>query len=1675
MDDILGIRATIDASEVQQGANDFVQQITNMKQQTDTVVLALNNSISSVLQQVSEFGRTANGMSLSELSNSLSEAKANFVSLSEDIAKQRQIIADTTFELRDLQQAYAEAKSEGKGMVAQDLLQQIETYKQGIQGQKRELAELVNSQQQAKESIQQLSQAYQEAKNSNPSFESVTQGAQTAEERMKALKDSFDAFQASVTLSQQGINELGEQGAQAQTQGDEGQATITKTIETRYTNEGAEETAEKTQLVKDKIDEVSTSYARSLAASQTAFNEQKNLIGSLEGQIANLLQVMMQAAKSGDMGTATEAAKQIQVLEGQLTTAKSKLKEYQKCAEDAQKKLTDFANKTPEIEQRLENQSTAWGRLKDRFSMFGDRFGNWLKGDADKGKQAISQFTSIIDGMGIPLTKSIKGFSAMKKSAMRFIATPLGAALAAIVFVLKSVHTYLNKSAEGQKILAKVSAFLGSIMQSVTDIVIAFGKYFFKVFTGANTITNEFTTNFVKTFKSAFSAVKNLTVGFGTIFKGVWQIITGEIKEGWTSITSGISQMGTGVKDSISSITNTIKTQISAAKLGAKIIYGLFSDKELSKDLSNAFGNIGKNAMAAAEGATENLKLSKEADEAKERGLQIDTKVNDLKNKARQTTGKEKDDLLKQAKILQQQKYYGRDILDQKTGQIKHENGIYDVQKKQYDNLKRINGLHVRNLSALKAERQARMGLAQTQAQSIASMSMLVRMEAANLRSMKAAEKSAAKKAAADAKRKVNQDNKISSAEQKVYDTYDTNNQERTNAAVSVEEKIIKAKIAAMRDGYARTRAEREEQNEDELRQIEKQREAAIKAEKKRQRSEFDAIQALVKSKGGKAQKWDETMVDSHAIDAINGRFDQLSHFTSQKQQRTDRDELSSEYDKQAAEKGNRINKLLNDIERIDELIKNSDNEADKAELNKLRSRVQAQLDWVRQSKDAWNDYVQKYGSFQEKVAAINDKFEHDTINLSDEDPLKMRLERERDAAIQTLEAAEKLKDFDWMSAFGNLSKLSSDTLERVKEQLKEILDADNNLSVSDKSKLVDKYTKVQEQLDKNKTSWIGGAAGKLWNNALENKRLKQNYEEKRNIYDDAVLKNEEAQHNKKAADDILDNRKNNLNDYLKLQGSKKNADDLKGLDEQQALQVLQQSGVDTSKFGDSFGSLFKGFTGASDAAAQASAQASEAANAMQAAGQGLQGAEGAMGGGGGGGAATAEAIIKGVNQNVQSLNDLTKKYVGSNTQFAKGMEKFAESSQEATAAFDSLKNADFAGVILHLSNAFESLAQSIGGFFGYDNGIAAWEKEVDHYNRLSGIWSDLINKKSEYVNMSFGNGAVEAIEQVEGLYKAEETSAKKLMQTYLNIREIGHHSNSYKANKAIRKAGGYEEWSRLAGVSISQAKDLYLKDYTYEELLALKSAKNGEFWGSLDKDMQSYLETLLECKKNTEDFAQTTLEKLTGIKFDDMYQNFMSALSDMSKGADDFVNDFKNNMLKALIENQMGDEVKKWTEDFVNRYQAAVKSDGGKISETHAQQFRQEISEASNNFFHKRQDLANSIGQGNAASSGEQKKGFATASEESIEELSGRALAQTEALYSIHEQQLLDTAKLDNVNNSMLMLISIETQRNNWYDESINIQKTSVTHLANIEKNTNELFVISERLQKIEKNTRNI
>ena len=1610
----LGIRATIDADDIKTSAQQWVETITGMQSKTNEVVQGMNDSLSSLQKQVDEFGRTANGMSLSELSSQLNNSKAAFVSLGCDIRQQKDIIKETIADLGDLQRAYKRAKDEGNTRAADDLSKQIDNYKEGLAAQRRELNSMVAQQQAEKEKITELTQAYKELQSSKPTFDNVVNGAGTATERVQALKQSFAEFQNTLQNSQNAINGLSDESAKSTISGNQTVQEINKIVTTRYVAEGAEEVQAKNEQVEKGLKDIGASYAAAAATAQTAFSEQKNVIQALEGQIQNLNSIMQQAVKNGDMSSATEAAEQIKILEAQLTSAKEKLSELKEQASVANENLQDFGNLSSEIAQRVENQNTAWGRLKDRIKSVGLELRDFANDQGKKANTVLSSFKDTIDGMGLPMTKTISNFGKMTKAAIAFVTTPLGIVLGTIALALKAVHTWLHKSAEGQKVMASMSAYFGSIMSSITDIVIAFGNYLYKTFSGSNKAVNQFATNFVSAFKNAFHAVKDLAVGFGTIFKGVWQVLNGDLSKGWESMKEGVAQMGSGFSSAVRAISDTIKAQISGMKAGASVVYGMFQDKDLNKSLSKSFGNMFSNAKEASDRALKALQLSKETDQAKMRSLALDEQIAKGKEKIYTLTGKAKDEEIKRVKALEKEKYYGRDVIDQKTKQKRHEDGILDVQRKQYENLKATNALHTQTLGTLKAERQAHIGILQTEARAAASTRMLTRMEAANQRKMASQAKTAAKSA-------LNKSNAVTSAQGKINDVYMANADTRAAEAIKMEKAVEKAHIGAMSDGYARTKAEREAQNKDELNAIVQQQEAAIKAEKKRQKAEFEAEQALVKANGGKIQKWDETKIDKSEIDKINALYEQLFNFTEQSQTRKTNDELAAEYDKQQTERKQKINKLKADIAELEEQLHKVTNESEKAELKKLKDNAQAQLDWVSQSKDAWNEYYEKYGTFLEKRAALEEKFLHDTQGFDKDSPEYKFKQKEYENASKALEFEEIKKQLNWEDVFGDLSRLGKSALADLKKQLESLIENDKKLSIESIKTINEAINKVRSEQTK-KGFLIGGMFGSIKTFKVTSQKAKEAREQVERV-----------------AGGSLWRRYNNATTT----------------EEKASVRNEQVYDPVTGKLV-KFGYMLD----------RASKSVKEQTEAQKNATQSIKSV--------GNGFSTLSNVGKDVSNMLGKFGVTIPDGVG------KMFDGFGEIGS-AFEGFDLTKIGSFldVGNYIHaVTGVFSGIADVFGGIFsifGKGSGEKEYREELKHYNKLSDIWKDLIAKKQEYINLSFGDSAKKEIEDVLSLYKAEETSIKKLGLAYEQKRSWNAHSQGYRNDKSVDKKGGWKRWGELAGVTISSVNDFFTKDFTYEQLLNLKSADNGEFWASLDRETQDYLDKLIECKDGTEKFQETALEKLTGIKFDDMYSNFMSALSDMSKGADDFVQDFKNNMLKALIENTMGDEVKEWMDDYVKRYQAAVKSDGGKISEVNAQKFRQELAEASNNFFNERQQIANSIGQGSAASSGEQKQGFATASEDSIEELSGRALAQTEALYQIRDQQLLDASTITSIDNNLMQIVVIENKRNAYYDETLELHRNSVSHLAAIERNTNELYSMNEKLTKIERNTRNI
>lgn len=1612
IDGALGIRATIDADDIKTSAQQWVDTITGMQSKTNEVVQGMNDSLSSLQKQVDEFGKAASGMSLSELASQLDSSKAAFVSLGDDIRQQREIIKETTADLGDLQRAYKEAKNEGNTSASDEMSKQIDNYKEGLAAQRRELNSMVAQQQAEKDKITELTQAYKELQSSQPTFENIVNGAGTAAERVQALRDSFANFQTSLQSSQDAVTGLSQESAKSTAAGDSGMADISKTISTRYIVEGADEVQQKSQDVANGLKNVEASYASAAATATTAYSEQKNVISALEGQIQNLQNIMQGAVKAGDMSSAAEAATQIQTLQVQLTQAKENLGQLQQQAQGAQDTLNNFGAVSAGVSQKVEEQSTTWGRLKDKFSSVGQGLSNFASKQVEGAKGALSSLTNTVDGMGIPLSKTITNFGKMTKAAMAFVATPLGMILGAVALALKAVHTWLNKSAEGQKVMAQVSAFFGSIMGSVTDIVIAFGKYLFKTFTGGNKAVSEFISAFVTQFKTGFSAVKNLVVGFGTIFKGVWQIITGEISEGWTTLKEGVSQMGTGLLDAGKNVINQIKTAVAGIKATVSVVSGMFTDNELGNSLTKSLTGMIPKAREASKIALQNIDLAKKEGEAKERALKLDTEIAALREKAYTLTGKEKDAALKKAKQLTKEKFYGKDIVDQKTGQKKHEDGILDVQKKQYDNLVKQNKLHTQTLQTIKAERQARIGLMQSEATAAASTRMLTRMEQANLRSM-------ASKAKSAAKRGLNQSNAVTSANSKVIDVYDKNNKAREQEVAKVESAIADARIAAMKDGYARTREEREKQNKDELDKIKQQGDAAVEAEIKRQKAEYEAEQAVIKAKGGKITAWNDNMVDKNAVDKIRNQYKLLYDFIEKKQQRKTVDSLAQAYDKQEQERQDKINSLRNDIAELEEQLSKVTSEAEKDELNKLRKNAQAQLDWVSQSKDAWNDYYEKYGTFLEKRKALEEKFLYETTGL-DKDSAQYKLKvKDFNAANKALEFEEVKKQLNWEDVFGDLSSLSKSALAELQSQLETLIKNDKNLSVESIKTINEAINKVRAEQTK-KGSLIGGLFTSVRN-------LKEKSQ---------AAKTAQAQVQRVGGGSLWKRYQN-------------------------ASTTEEKAEIRAEKVYDHVTGELKTFGEMLDKAAKSTKDLSEAQK-------------------------TAQSSIKAVGSGFTAMSSMGKDVSNMLEKFGvtlpEGLETMFDGFGEIGSAldgFDLTKPGSFldignyvhaiTGVVSGVADVFTGMFKMI---FGKSDSLKAYENERKHYEKLSGIWSDLIEKKKQYIDMSFGDGAKKAIKEVEALYKAEEKSLQTLATKYLQVRNTGAHSYGYRIDRDLGTKG-LQAMSQAAGVQINSVSDL--TNLSYDQLVAAKGADNGEYWAKLPVEMQDYLDKLIECKKATQDFQEDMKEKFTGIKFDDMYSNFMSVLEDMNSGADDFANSVKDKMRKALIDNTMGKAVEEWTKDFTERYQKQVEADGGKLTEEHARQFQQELEEASNNFTNQRNDTLNNSGLGGEASDGSQTKGFAAASESSIEELSGRALAQTEALYQIRDNQLIDTLKYDKINDSLCQMINIERGRNEYYDTSIEIQRTSVSHLAAIEKNTNELYSMNERLAKIEKNTRNI
>lgn len=910
-----------------------------------------------------------------EATKHLTEALQQYISVASGRAEIERMQSESTKELKADIKLYEQAINDIQQKLGstdyakniEEATKKIEIQKEKINSYKEAISNLSSEDNQSGQGANYYNQLIQVAQDNIDSLQSKINAMSGEQQRLNAdLREYTTLLEAA--------NQI--QGGKAIVQPDSSSSTVSINIEDTSLSE-----------LNNKLDE-SKQRLQELEAETDKFSgkplgdKQKADLGNLQSEIEktkNNISVLQEAIREKNEETF------IGRLRNQISDSLQNISDFGQSIKDKiTQPIDELKSKISgsSIGQRFSEEFT---QAKSGLNDFKDGIINVMTANG-KLQGEIGKVGEAFKALGIPVTGSLTAIKSVTKALWGMCATPVGAVIAAIALAFKAVHTWMTKSAEGQKVYTKLMAYFGSLAKSITDIVIIFGEYLYKCFTKPNAPLRDFGNNFVKTFKTAVKAAVNLIGGLGTTIKGV-------LNMDWDTFTAGLKKTWDGIKGAGETVIDVFKTQVSGVIGATKTIYDAFTNEDLSKKLGAAFNGILTKAEQAASLAGKIQETQIAINKNKETQLKLDGKIAEVRNKIYTLQGKEKIAAIEEAKALVKQKY---------DFQIKQQQQLVELHEKQAK-------LHTQSLKDIAAERELRMQVLRTQVQQNSEQRMLIRQEAAAKRSL-------ANKAKSDAKKDATQQKQINSAEGKLDDVIYKNAYERAKAWQSLEQEVTDAKIKAMKEGEEKVIAERKRELSKEIEQIEERKNAAIKAERDRQKAEFDAQQSVIKAKGGKAETWDDkNHLDSKNIQKITEQYTIIEQKTVE---------------------------LYNNEIYADEL-------------------------------KSYREYLKEYGNLEQQKLAIveeyNEKIKEARAkgNIFEEAKLKTDLEEQ----LKKLNFNDFKDSINWDSVFSDMGRLSKSYLEDLRKKLKDLLGS-GTLDIDDMKVVSEQIGKIDDAISEQTDKW---------------------------------------------------------------------------------------------------------------------------------------------------------------------------------------------------------------------------------------------------------------------------------------------------------------------------------------------------------------------------------------------------------------------------------------------------------------------------------------------------------------------------------------------------------------------------------------------------------------------------
>ena len=652
-----------------------------------------------------------------------------------------------------------------------------------------------------------------------------------------------------------------------------------------------------------------------------------------------------------------------------------------------------------------------------------------------------------------------------------------------------------------------------------------------------------------------------------------------------------------------------------------------------------------------------------------------------------------------------------------------------------------------------------------------------------------------------------------------------------------------------------------------------------------------------------------------------------------------------------------------------------------------------------------YKDLAERYLSYADERLAIEKKF-NDDISILQE--ARKKAETKGDASeiaqidrsiekrteiknedIFKLDAEQFKKNMNWEQVFGNLDKVSTDTLKKLKANLKDFISSQKDLSPESLKELVDAIERIDDKVserDPFETMSISFKSLKEVTDAQReaqkayNKALEEGTDEERK---NAKATLESAKNSKQKAlyeaTDALHKGINEIGQYVDAGN--------------QVIGIMETLGIKTPEW-----------------------------------------MEGTMSGFG------------------EMLNGL------GNIDLMKPMSIITGSLQTVKGALTSVI----------------SLGGLIPGLDGAD--YSHYNEMVEEYNKLNEIWDELIDKKLEYINTSYGAEADKVGKEALELVNKSIEAYRILGRERLNS---GASAGSHSIGKRMAKNTSSSDWQDIADaldMSVKDAKDFIgtgrmtgLFDLTTEQLEKLKS-EAPTFWAKLDGDVRDYLDKIIEGEERIEEIHNQINKQLTQTTFDSVYSNFIDTLMDMKASSKDAAEDISEYFMQAMLSEQIGtlyqDKLKKWYEKF------AKGMEDGSLTESERNALNSEYMGYIEEAMKLRDELAAATGYDKisqeSTSQSASSKGFQAMSQDTGEELNGRFTALQIAGEEIKNAMLNTLAVAQAIS-------SFAKDNNTMLTEIRNLMISSNGHLESINKYTKLIYKFGNKLDEIAKNTKSI